>query len=224
MDILKAVKYGLDIVGIGAFLAPEAARIVGSLGALQDEITVHIRGGPRSNTKALFRLAASIAFGKVLRMVPAGGAGNPLPPPGMMGVMYHLENREVTFILRMNQSVITATAFSGVDTLANLPVYAGPVMTAKGADMDFRPPVFGAPPGLIIPPFGYKGKTLLTADPDGPDTETGIPGPTKNHRPSGDARSRGSLVRMLTAALASPAEVGPSTFVLPDDTNRFTGG
>lgn len=212
-----------DTVSIGA----EVVRLAGSLGALQDEITVHLRGGPRSTMDGLFRLAVSIAFGKVLRMVPAGGEGNPLPPPGMMGIHYHLESRELTFILRLNQSVITATAFSGVDTLTNLPVFSGPSMTTVGGKRDFKPPVVAPPPGIELRATGFEGRTLLTADDRARDPRpfgAGDVGPTKNHRPSGDARSRGSLVRMLTAALASPAEFETATFDLPNNDNRFTGG
>jgi hypothetical protein len=211
-------------------VAGGAKRVSDQFGQIQDIITVTIKGGPRSDTRALFRLAASIAFGKVQRLVPAGGAGNPLPPPGAIAVQYSLEKREVTFMLSLSRSIMTITTVGdGAAAIDALPVFSGPSMTTVGGNWDFLPATAPLAPALKPPNLEFAGKTILTPDDPSPDPDpagggAGPLGPTKNHRPSGDARSRGSLVRMVTAALASPAETGPSTFVLPNDGNRFVGG
>lgn len=219
-------RNGLNILNGGA----NAAQVAGSLGQVVDEITVRISGGPRSESRALFRLAAAIAFGKVKRLVPAGGENNPLPPPGMIGIHYSVESREVMFILRLSQSIMTITTFGdGADAISALPVFAGPDMTTVGGAFDFRPPTAPGAPTIKPAVLEFAGKTLLTDQTISPDPNPVIAGPgqmgiTKNHRPSGDARSRGMTIRMVTAALATPAETGPSTFNLPEDNNRFTGG
>ena len=229
---------GRNATAENAGLLGSVKKLTDSLGTIQDQIVVTVTGGPRSDIKALFRLAASVAFGKVKRLVPAGGELNPLPPPGAIGVRYSIERREVTFVLRMNRSLATAcntVVGDGVREVGKLPVFAGPDNTAIGGKFDFKAtPPPGGLVGLIdgaipLPELEFAGKTLLTPavvspDPNPTVVGPGETGPTKNPRPTGDARSRGSLVRMVTAALASPSETGPATFVLPTDANRFTGG
>lgn len=197
--------------------------MLGALGVIQDKISVKLTGGPRSNLKDLFRVGCAIAFSKVRRMVPAGAQLNPFPAPVKIGVHYALERRELEVVMIAEQSLTTIAItpiVGGIDKIDALPVFAGPSMTTTGEDWQFN---FLA--GLVTPTkTELTGKVLLTDSPTSPDPMTGVDGITKNHRPTGDARSRGTLVRMVTAALAAPVQEGPSTFLLPTDDNRFTGG
>src|SRR6185295_3563599 len=68
----------------GAGAAGDLKKTANQLGQLQDRIVITIKGGPQSDMKQLFRLAAAVAFGKINRLVAAGGRFNPLPPPGAM--------------------------------------------------------------------------------------------------------------------------------------------
>lgn len=214
----RLVRWGLRLLR----LLPGVTRMLGALGVIQDQITIKLQGGPRSSLKYLFKVAAGIAFGKVKRLVPAGGGfPNPFPPPVRIGVHYALERRELELVVIAEQSLIAATAFSGVGAVESLPVFSGPSMTSKAADWDFEFLVGAIKPVSLA---DLAGKVMLTDSPTCPDPITGVDGPSKSYRPTGDARSRGTLVRMVTAALANPVQQGPSTFGLPTEANRFTGG
>lgn len=229
-------------VAAGGGVLGDVKKNLNQLGTLQDQVVVRIAGGPGSNMQQLFRLAAAAAFAKVKRFVPAGSSFNPLPPPGMIGIEYSATRKELVFILRMNRSLATATTVGtvfggGAAAIGKEPVFSGPSSTTIGANWDFNAslPGLGATtripvPDLTQPPSAFAGKVLLTDEPNSfdPDPSQSAPttfGKTKHLRPQGDARSRGgALVLMVTAALTTPVQFGPSTFVLPNNSNRLTGG
>lgn len=79
-----------------------------ALGELQETCTVTVSGNSRAKKSTLYHLAATVGFGLIKRLVPAGGKYNPLGWPGTVGILYNAESKEVTFRLTLNQSLITA--------------------------------------------------------------------------------------------------------------------
>jgi hypothetical protein len=225
MGVARAVWDKLkDAVDLAVFLRDFS-------GFIEDEIVVQIAGNPRATKADVFKMAAALAFGTVKRLTPFGGlVGN---PPGAIAVEYDAAANEIVFILKFHRSLAMAITNPLGVKVGDQPVFSGPREDYVGGEADFE---VGAGLGLIrvnvIDLANFKGKTILTTNRTVSDPDPTVPaavGPlgniaTPNPRPSGDARSRGSLVALVTQTLATPSETGPTTFpAAPDFPSRFSG-
>lgn len=226
--VIDAVKSGVQYV----------SDLKEQLGTLDDEIIVTVAGGPLSNKRQLYKLAAAVAFGVVKRLVPAGDPLNPFAAPGSLGIEYDATTKEVTLILRLRRTLFAITApvalggAGQASALSQTAVFSGPDDFVVGGAWDFA--LNAGILGVKMPTLEFAGKTILTDSPVVQSPDPRLPAgasrviDTPNPRPSGDARSRGSLCWMVWQALANPAEgpegSGTHSYVLPNDANRFSGG
>lgn len=239
IDIPSLAKHALAVVakgvGIGGGLLGLGGKLKDHHGRINDQIIVTISGGPLSDMKTLHRLAVSIAFGKVRKLINAGEPnflGRLVSLPGSITVVYSLERKAVTVVVQMDRSLNSIVDNSGLGVLENLPVFAGPKNDSVGGDWDLNPTVVDGKDlfkPVKLPTLPFNGKTVLSPFPTSRDPDPSKPGEgelkdTRHVRPVGDARSRESLVRMVTATLTGSAKKGPSTFDRPVNANRFTGG
>lgn len=212
-----------------AWLSTEAAKgardtLNNAFGRLEDSVVVHVVGQPGSNRETLFKLAAATAFGIAKPLIRLGFGS--FTPPGSVGIEWNASTRELVFVLKYSRSIKSIILGANRTALMNQPVFKGPPETVVGASYEFRPPV----PGGIAPGrLPFDGKVILTTADEAPDSNPasvgdGPTGPTKNPRPAGDARSRGSLNWLVFQSLATPADFSTQSFDLPTDANRFTGG
>lgn len=213
--------------------------VFSQLGDVLSEVTVTVTGNPRSNKRQLTLLAAATAFGCVKNIVLAGKPipgpfgttiSNPAPSPGMIGVTWNEEEKEVTYVVRYRQTFkAIVTVGEGKDALGNFPPFGNIPDQVVGAPFDFTG---GSIVNFPQPPLEFAGKTILTDRVRSLDPDPSVKNPkeveTGNPRPCGDARSRGSLVNLVWQALTSSPEsnvgTGSHTYKLPTNDNRFTGG
>lgn len=236
----KGFAVGTDIINL-------LGEIRDQVGVLEDEVVVTVSGNHQSKKNSLYFLAAAVGFGIINRLVPAGGAaaGNPFPSPGLVGIEYDATTKEVTFILRYRQNVLTIlTVGAGKAALSGVPVFSGPLDiptgnpdAVTGGAWDFT---LGSVVALPTPTLPNTDRVILTDSPTivtapgagHPNPATVVPAGTRvttpNPRPVGDARSRGQLTWMVWQSLANPCESldGSGTVVYnpPTNANRFTGG
>lgn len=217
--LLSKVKVSLDV-------ANAAKRVWNSLGSIEDEVSVRVSYNPQANKQAVYYLAAAIGFGLVQRLTPKGFGF--VPPPGSIGIEYDAASNEVVFHLKYSSALATVLTFgAGGAALRNIPIYEGPKgnLQLKGGAWSFTG---GAAPGGVIgtvPDLPFTGKTTLARgytcdDPLGVDGTVITP----DVRPSGDSRSRGSLVWLVSQALATPAGIPTVTYLSPTEQNRLIGG
>lgn len=233
LPVAGAVALGKMAWDFATGTADAAVKVKETLGQIEDEVTVTVSGNPLSNKKQLYHLAAAVGFGLIERLVPAGGEKNPLASPGLVAVEYDATTKEVSFVIRYSRNLITVATFgAGAAGLRRQPVYDGPKDVVVGAPWDFRTDLVTR---VVSPTLEFAGKTVLTDRSVTPDPNPAIlppivpPNiPTGNPRPSGDARSRGSLIQLVWQALADPVESfdgqGTHSYVLPTNANRFSGG
>ncbi|MBY0458529.1 MAG: hypothetical protein K2V38_14410 [Gemmataceae bacterium] len=256
---LAAASTALRHAADGASIAAEARNV---FGYIEDQITVEVKGNPRSSKLTLYKLAAAAAFGLVKLYVPAGvevtlkalgigflgGVRDALlderqkkllarlavvPPPGAIILEHDASLNSVALHLFFRQSVLTANLISDDAFYRELPVLNGPADQVTGGLWQYRI-------GGKNLPLPYAGKAILTKDSIVPNPDPAAAGTpdervrvnTPHPRPSGDARSRGSLVRFVQAALARPSEFTSITFPTPPTAppggvaaeTRFSGG
>src|SRR4051794_12319628 len=96
----------LDL-GLGAASALKSA--ADQLGSIQDDVSVTVWGGPNSNRRRLYWLAAAIGFGLVKRLGPVS---TEIPAPGMVAIQYNAADNYVTFQLRYSNTLAVVMATS----------------------------------------------------------------------------------------------------------------
>lgn len=160
------------------------------MGSVQDEIFVTVYGGPNSDRKRLYRLAASIGFGLVQRLGPTDGD---IPAPGMVGIEYDAADNYVTFSLRYSNTlaVIMATSTitgqkSATELYDELPVLSGPAPQVRGGEWNFTGPGIGNFNPVVIdkfpvPDYGpdLARRVLLTKSPLSVPPDPDLPPPPK---------------------------------------------
>jgi hypothetical protein len=100
----------IGALGAAAFAATSfvdfTINVINRLGVIEDEVAVTVTGTPISSKKQLYFLAAATAFGLAKNLQPRLWGNNPLGSPGLIGVEYDAAAKEVTFILRLKQSLL----------------------------------------------------------------------------------------------------------------------
>lgn len=198
-------------------------------GILEDSVTVRVVGGPGATKRRLTHLAASVAFGISHPLIPLFFGA--VPPPGSIGIEYDAAGNEIIFTVKFSRSLksVGLGGFAGgpgLDGIRSQAVFAGPPETFSGNGFIFRPPV---PGGVAPPALEFDGRTVLTTaatcvnpDPALPRGAAAVVS-TPNPRPTGDARSRGTLAWLVFQSLASPAETSTHTYPLPNNPDLFAG-
>jgi hypothetical protein len=225
-----------------------------SLGSLQDDVYVKVSGAPGASKSRLYFLAASIAFSLVKRLNPAvippaalgaligfgplgsvagwfGVPGVPLPPPGAIGIEYDAAGNEVVFTIKYNQALASILVLgAGAAALNNIPLYKGPPQAVIGSAWGFAalpiPGGIGGIGGPALPVLEFNNQVAING-PTSAFAGAALPlatDPTADVRPSGDSRSRGSLVWLVSQSLATPPTIATQTYLQPTPANKFTGG
>jgi hypothetical protein len=213
---------GLELFSKAFGTVGDAKQFADQFGGLYDQVDVTVWGGPISDRRRLFRLAAAIAFGLVKRRGPVSAF---IPPPGSIAVEYDAADNYVTFSLKYNSTlfvmgvtsgVLSAPLFYGPD---DLPVLGGPAPTVRGGEWNFNGPAIGSTSfvgstgaGLLIAPTleEMKDKVLITKESISSPPSLSAPpdslpaGPTISPRPHADYRSRGCWASLVYTALSTP--------------------
>lgn len=221
----------------------EGKEYANSLGMITDEMIVTIRGNKLASKSRLYKMAAALAFGQIQRMDSNTGRGV-MPCPGLIMMENHLHDVCVTFTLRYTRSLATIMAVQSLNYigtaigggasvtvsqfLSRLPVFTGPDNDYSGGYWDFSNLLLSG----VEFDLPYSGKPILFQSSHSPDPNpnTGKSGisdfVSQNPRPMGDARSRGTLVSLVTAALSNPGSTAGLTMpVNPNNTlATFYGG
>jgi hypothetical protein len=144
----------------------------------------------------------------------------------------HLHDNVITFTLRFSRSLATIFAIGdGRKIFETLPVLKGPADNYIGGSWDFSPFLLNQEEPLPFnnQPILYASGTCPEPKPqdDGKGTTSTNMIACPNPRPSGDLRSRGTLVSLVFSALSNPGTTDLMQMPLspnPANDNSYAGG